>query len=90
MKHVVAILMFASLGALMTMLLFPPFPIYHTHRHEAIRGRYHTAADRHIDIEHEPIRGIPSPPTLHRFMRETRRDNDEDEYATEQTQYSED
>lgn len=65
MKRIFALLMFASFGALLTMIILPPIPMYrvYTHQQHTIgqRGVGASKKYRHIDLEREPIIGYPSP-----------------------------
>jgi hypothetical protein len=56
MQRIILLLIFASLGALLTMLLLPPFPIYRVYSQKALRG-YRA---RTVGFEHEPIAGHPA------------------------------
>ena len=65
MKRIIALLMFASCGALLTMIILPPIPIYriYTHQQHATRHRGFEPSNkhRHMNLENEPIIGHSTP-----------------------------
>jgi hypothetical protein len=66
MRRILTLLMFASFGALLTMIFLPPVPIYRVYTHQPRlmdrRGnRVSNNKYRYVDLEKEPIIGHPSP-----------------------------
>ncbi len=65
MQRIIALLMFASFGALLTMLLLPPAPVYRVYTplqpSMAPYGRQYGGYRVVVDLENEPIAGNPSP-----------------------------
>jgi hypothetical protein len=54
MRHIIAMLLFASIGALITIYLLPPLPAYRTRQTHQMRMRRPTR-----DWERDPIAGVP-------------------------------
>jgi hypothetical protein len=84
MQQIMILLMFTSLGAILTMLLLPPLPVYHTKRYTSRDYPLQKMIPSKIyrDWETEPIIGITE--TEYQEMIQDKKDYTKHRYLSEE------